>query len=148
VGGRAQLPAYREVAGDLRLTYSQFQELETFARFGTRLDERTRQTLVHGRRIREVLLQDRFAPLSPAQQLAVLLAATRGLLDPVPLEQMATAQEALLAALEARPDLADDLLGAGDAEPRGLESLLAVLREALAPFAAAEASGATGSDEA
>ncbi len=150
VGGRAQLPAYREVAGDLRLTYSQFQELETFARFGTRLDERTRQTLVHGRRIREVLLQDRFAPLSPAQQLAVLLAATRGLLDPVPLEQMAAAQEALLAALEARPDLADDLLGAGDAKPRGLESLLALLREALAPFAAtaAEASGATGSEEA
>ena len=55
VGGKAQIPAYRQVAGDLRLSYTQFQELEAFARFGTRLDDRTRATLEHGRRVREAL---------------------------------------------------------------------------------------------
>jgi F-type H+/Na+-transporting ATPase subunit alpha len=57
VGGKAQLPAYRAVAGDLRLSYSQFEDLEAFSRFGTRLDDRTRQTLERGRRVREVLKQ-------------------------------------------------------------------------------------------
>jgi len=145
VGGRAQQPAYREVAGDLRLSYSQFQELETFARFGTRLDERTRQTLVHGRRIREVLLQDRFAPLTPAEQVMVLLAATRGLLDPVPLAQVAAAQTALLGVLRNRPELVATVLQAGG-EPHRLEVLLAAAREAVGPFLA-QSSPADGASE-
>ena len=57
VGGAAQRAAYRTVAGDLKLSYSQFLELETFARFGTRLDEPTRRVIEHGRRIRECLKQ-------------------------------------------------------------------------------------------
>ncbi len=68
VGGRAQPKAYRKVSGDLRLTYSQFQELEAFARFGTRLDQDTRNRIEHGLRVRELLKQDRFSPLSAAQQ--------------------------------------------------------------------------------
>ena len=48
VGGKAQLPAFRAVAGDLRLAYAQFEELETFARFGTRLDDETRRSLERG----------------------------------------------------------------------------------------------------
>ena len=55
VGGKAQLAAYRAVAGDLRLSYSQFQELEAFSRFGTRMDERTRQLLERGYRVRQGL---------------------------------------------------------------------------------------------
>ena len=62
VGGKAQIQAYRQVAGDLRLSYTQFQELESFARFGTRLDERTKKTLEHGRRVREALKQNQFSP--------------------------------------------------------------------------------------
>ena len=80
VGGKAQLPAYRAVAGDLRLSYSQFQELEAFSRFGTRLDERTRKTLEHGYRVREVLKQSQFDPMPVAHQIVVLLAVTQGLL--------------------------------------------------------------------
>lgn len=145
VGGRAQQPAYREVAGDLRLSYSQFQELEAFARFGTRLDEATRQTLVHGRRIRAVLLQDRFAALTPAEQVMVLLAATRRLLDPVALEQVEAAQAALVEAIRRRPDVAETLLQAG-AEAQRLEAVLAVARDVIAPFVdeAAPAGGAPG----
>ena len=62
------MPAYRAVAGDLRLTYSQFQELEAFSRFGTRLDERTRKTLEHGYRVREVLKQAQFDPMPVASR--------------------------------------------------------------------------------
>ena len=95
VGGKAQLPAYRAVAGDLRLSYSQFQELEAFSRFGTRLDERTRKTLEHGYRVREVLKQAQFDPMPVAHQIAVLLAVTQGLFDDIPLELVATAEKAI-----------------------------------------------------
>ncbi len=89
VGGKAQLPAYRAVAGDLRLFYSQFEELEVFSRFGSRIDERTRQTLARGRAVREALKQPQYDPLSPTEQIAVLLAATEGLFDNVPPEKIA-----------------------------------------------------------
>ena len=81
VGGKAQLPAYRAVAGDLRLFYSQFEELEVFSRFGSRLDERTRQTLARGRAVREALKQPQFDPLPASEQIAILVAATAGLFD-------------------------------------------------------------------
>ncbi len=95
VGGKAQLPAYREVAGDLRLTYSQFQELEAFSRFGTRLDEGTRKTLEHGYRVREVLKQAQFDPMPVAHQIAVLLAVTQGLLDDIPLGRVPAVEKAV-----------------------------------------------------
>lgn len=81
VGGKAQLPAYRAVAGDLRLFYSQFEELEVFSRFGSRLDEHTRTTLARGRAVREALKQPQYDPLPVSTQIAVLMAATAGLFD-------------------------------------------------------------------
>ncbi len=86
VGGKTQLSAYRAVAGDLRLSYSQFQEVEVFARFGTQLDEQTRKTLTRGRRVREILKQPQSQPLQVAEQIAVLLAVTSGVFDSVSLE--------------------------------------------------------------
>ena len=62
VGGKAQRAAYRAVAGDLKLAYAQFEELETFARFGARLDDDTRKIIEHGRRIRACLKQPEFGP--------------------------------------------------------------------------------------
>jgi F-type H+-transporting ATPase subunit alpha len=91
VGGKAQLPAYRRVVGDLRLFYSQFEELEIFSRFGSRLDEHTKQTLARGRAVREALKQPQFDPLSATEQIVVLLAATEGLLDNVPPDRIAQA---------------------------------------------------------
>ncbi len=93
VGGRTQLPAYREVAGDLRLSYSQYKELETFARFGTRLDEETRHTLERGRRVREVLKQPQYKPIPVGEQMALLLAVSEGLLDSVPLAKIEEAKD-------------------------------------------------------
>ena len=95
VGGKAQRAAYRAVAGDLKLAYAQFEELETFARFGARLDENTRKIIEHGRRIRACLKQPEFAPVSVAAQIAVLLALTAELFDRVPLDQMTAAERVL-----------------------------------------------------
>ena len=80
VGGKAQRAAYRAVAGDLKLAYAQFEELETFSQFGARVDENTRKIIEHGRRIRASLKQREFAPVSVPVQITVLLALTRGAL--------------------------------------------------------------------
>jgi F-type H+/Na+-transporting ATPase subunit alpha len=99
VGGKTQLPAYRAVAGDLGLSYAQFEELETFARFGTRLDEDTRRTIARGERVREVLKQPQYQPVPVAEQIAVFLAVTQGYLDELSLEQIGPAEEAIRVAI-------------------------------------------------
>jgi F-type H+-transporting ATPase subunit alpha len=98
VGGKAQRAAYRAVAGDLKLAYAQFEELETFARFGARLDDDTRRIIEHGRRIRACLKQPEFTPVSVPAQIAVLLALTANLFDNVPLDQMTAAENAVIEA--------------------------------------------------
>ncbi len=95
VGGKAQWAAYRAVAGDLKLAYAQFEELETFARFGARLDEDTRKIIEHGRRIRACLKQPELSPLSVPAQIAVLLALTLKLFDDVTLDRMTDAGHAV-----------------------------------------------------
>lgn len=95
VGGKTQLPAYRAVAGDLRLAYSQFQELESFARFATRLDDESRATIARGQRVREVLKQAEGQPLAVTEQIAMLKAVTEGLFDDLQLKQIETAQQVI-----------------------------------------------------
>ncbi len=95
VGGKAQRAAYRAVAGDLKLAYAQFEELETFARFGARLDEDTRKIIEHGQRIRACLKQSEFNPVSVPGQIAVLLALTAELFDAVPMDRMKDAERAV-----------------------------------------------------
>lgn len=92
VGGKTQLPAYRTVTGDLRLSYAQFEELEMFARFGTRLDEKTRETIERGRRVRKVLTQPELKPLTIPEQIAVLLAVTGGLFDNIEVDDIPKAE--------------------------------------------------------
>src|SRR5690606_34505822 len=111
VGGKAQLPCYRAVAGELRLSYSQFEELEVFSRFGTRLDEDTVAMLDRGRRVREVLKQPQYKPLPAPEQVAVLLAASESLLNAIPLERIAEAEQAIRKAVVAElPDLTERMV--------------------------------------
>jgi F-type H+-transporting ATPase subunit alpha len=95
VGGKTQLPAYRAVAGDLRLAYSQFEELETFSRFATRLDDETRRLIERGRRVRAVLAQPEHQSMPPAEQIAILHAVNRGLFDGVALEDVPASERAI-----------------------------------------------------
>lgn len=81
VGGKAQSRAFRSVAGNLRVTLSQFEELEDFARFGTRLDDATRARLIRGAAVRASLRQAERDPMPAIEQLAVLVAAMEGQFD-------------------------------------------------------------------
>ncbi|MCQ8104953.1 F0F1 ATP synthase subunit alpha [Methylomonas sp. SURF-2] len=137
VGGKAQLPAYRLVAGVLKLYYAQFEELEMFARFGTRLDKSTRQILDRGQRVREILKQPERAALSPFEQILVLLAVTEGLFDAVPLHDVAQAELMLravatrqLAALGQRVQRGETLTGDDRAALLGAAQQALATREA------------------
>ncbi len=135
VGGKAQRAAYRAVAGDLKLAYAQFEELETFARFGARLDENTRRIIEHGRRIRSCLRQPEFAPVSVPAQIAVLLALTANLFDAVPLERMADAEQAVREAAAAIPaEVCARFETAAELNEDDRKAIIEIARNALAPF--------------
>lgn len=111
VGGKTQLPAYRAVAGSLRLSYSQFEELEAFSRFSTRIDEATRATLARGRRVREILKQPQYETLSVPQQIAPLLAVTEGHLDQIDFMNMRSVEEIIRSeVVSAVPDVCERIL--------------------------------------
>ena len=132
VGGNSQLPAYRDVVGDLRLSFSQFEELEAFARFGTKIDENTRKTLEHGRRIREVLKQPQYEPVPAPEQIAVLLAATAGILDDIPLEEISSAKKKIGKALrEQMPELYQRISSAEKLRPEDREMFLNASKNVL-----------------
>jgi F-type H+/Na+-transporting ATPase subunit alpha len=95
VGGKTQAPVLKAVSESLRLEYAQFLELEIFTRFGTLVDERTRKVIEHGRRIRAVLGQRQFAPLSLGEEVALLCALSDGVLDSVPLDRIGAFRSAL-----------------------------------------------------
>ncbi|WP_347986554.1 alternate F1F0 ATPase, F1 subunit alpha [Methylomonas sp. AM2-LC] len=103
VGGKAQRGTYRAVAGDLKLAYAQFEELEAFARFGARLDDDTRKVIAHGQRIRACLKQLECSPVAVPEQIVILLALTAGLFDPVSIEQMNAAEFAVQQAVAKIP---------------------------------------------
>lgn len=135
VGGKAQREAYRVVTGDLKLAYAQFEELETFARFGARLDEDTRRNIEHGRRIRACLKQSEFAPMSLPQQIAVLLALTSGLFDPVPIEQMTDAKLDVQDAAEKIPaEVRARFETAAELSAEDCQTIVEIARVALARF--------------
>jgi len=135
VGGKAQRAAYRAVAGDLKLAYAQFEELETFARFGARLDEDTRTIIEHGRRIRACLKQSEFAPASVPTQIAVLLALTAELFDRVPLDQMTDAEHAVhQAATNIPADVCARLETATELNAEDRKTIIDIARRALARF--------------
>lgn len=93
VGGKAQNRSLRAVSGNLRVTLAQFEELEDFARFGTRLDDGVRARLARGAAVRTALRQAERDPQSTLEQLTVLVAAIAGLFDALPEEQAVAAMQ-------------------------------------------------------
>jgi F-type H+-transporting ATPase subunit alpha len=146
VGGKAQRAAYRAVAGDLKLAYAQFEELETFARFGASLDDNTRKNIEHGRRIRSCLKQSEFAPVSVPVQMTILLALTARLFDRIPMDKMKDAEQAvsnaasnLPAEMCARFETAENL---SDADRDAIVEIARQSLEALLPKPEKESSEA------
>jgi len=135
VGGKAQWSAYRAVAGDLKLAYAQFEELETFARFGARLDENTRKIIEHGRRIRACLKQAEFSAVSVPAQITILLALTAKLFDLVPMEKMKDAQQAVLkAAMNIPKDICARFETAEKLSDEDRKSIIEIARKVLIDF--------------
>ncbi len=145
VGGKAQLSAYRAVAGDLRLNYSQFEELESFARFGTQLDEDTRRKLTRGRRVREVLKQREHQHLRVPEQIAELLAANEGLFDTIELKDIGPALKTVRhAVLQELPDLCQRIEDGEKLETEDRKVLIETMREALSAGEDAVSGGSRG----
>ena len=88
VGGNAQIKAMKKVAGTLKLIYSQYRELQSFAQFGSDLDADTKSRLAQGARIVEVLKQNNSAPVAVEKQVAILYAVTKGILGRVEVEDV------------------------------------------------------------
>lgn len=132
VGGKVQLPAFRTVAGNLRLMYAQFEELETFARFGTQLDAETQRKLNRGLRVREVLKQREHDHMDAPEQIAALLAATDGLFDKIEPDAVAEAEKTVRKVVrEEVPGICDKISGGHKLEDIDRETLIEVMREAL-----------------
>ncbi|WP_025039989.1 alternate F1F0 ATPase, F1 subunit alpha [Nitrosospira briensis] len=135
VGGKAQRPAYRAVIGDLKLDYAQFEELETFARFGARLDKATLGIIEHGRRIRACLRQPESAPVSMIEQIGLLLALTARLFDDVPPDRMADAERTVREAAANMPaEVRARIETAKNLSDEDRESITQSLSRALAGF--------------
>ena len=88
VGGNAQIKAMKKVAGTLKLVYSQYRELQSFAQFGSDLDADTKARLAQGARIVEVLKQGRSTPVPVEKQVAILYAVVNGILTQVEVEDI------------------------------------------------------------
>jgi F-type H+-transporting ATPase subunit alpha len=102
VGGSAQIKAMKKVAGTLRLDLAQYRELAAFAAFGSDLDEATKRQLSRGERLVELLKQDQYSPADVIDQVLVILAATKGILDVVPTAKVRTAEKEILEFMHSR----------------------------------------------
>ncbi len=134
VGDKAQLPAYSSIA-NLKLEYAQFEELETFARFGTRLDENTKKTIEHGKRIRECLKQPELQQMPAAEQIVILLVLKNGLFDTIPLEKIQDAEDALLKNFKDFPDeLIKRLYSNAKLNDQDSKTILQIAAKTLSPL--------------
>ena len=110
VGGAAQTPAMKKVAGTLRLDLAQYRELAAFAQFGSDLDKSSQAQLARGKRLVELLKQKQYAPIPVEKQIAIVYAGTSGVLDDLPVEQVREFEEELYKFLDnSKPAILDSL---------------------------------------
>ncbi len=129
VGGSAQLKAMKKVSGELKLLYSQYRELQSFAQFGSDLDADTKARLALGERIVEVLKQGRNAPVRVGCQVAIVYAAIKGYLDSVPVSKVHEYEHNLFLKLENEKGEWLKRIEAGHYDDADEEELKAILSE-------------------
>ncbi len=88
VGGNAQIKSMKKVSGTLKLDQAQFRELEAFSKFGSDLDPTTKRVIERGKRNQEILKQPQYSPVSVEQQVAIIVASTKGFIDKVPVNKV------------------------------------------------------------
>ena len=135
VGGDAQIKAMKKVAGSLKLLYSQYRELQSFAQFGSDLDADTKQRLALGERIVAVLKQKNNSPKEVAQQVCIIYAVTKGYLTNIPVEQIPEFEKRLEEHMDNRhSDVLEAIRSTGKLEPKTEEALKSALEELVAQF--------------
>ena len=135
VGGDAQIKAMKKVAGSLKLLYSQYRELQSFAQFGSDLDADTKQRLALGERIVAVLKQKNNSPKEVAQQVCIIYAVTKGYLTSIPVDQIPEFEKRLEEHMEnLHSDVPEAIRSTGKLEPETEEALKKALEELVAQF--------------
>lgn len=141
VGGDAQIPAMKEVAGTLRLDLSQYRELEAFAQFGSDLDEATRAKLNRGERIVEVLKQPQYSPMAVEDQIIIIYTAVNGYLDDIPLDNIERFEEEFLGYIDSNyQEVKKTLIESGKLEEDLEEKIKVVIKEFKDTFTVKEKS--------
>ena len=135
VGGDAQIKAMKKVAGSLKLLYSQYRELQSFAQFGSDLDADTKQRLALGERIVAVLKQKNSNPKEVAQQVCIIYAVTKGYLTDIAVDQVPEFEKRLEEHMEnLHPDVLEAIRSTGKLETETEEALKKALDELVAQF--------------
>ena len=135
VGGNAQIKAMKKVSGSLKLLYSQYRELQSFAQFGSDLDADTKARLSLGERIVAVLKQTNNAPVEVEHQVCILYAVTNGYLNEVAVDRIAEFELQLRELMNNRYDtVLQSIKTSGKLEESAEESLKAALNELLVQF--------------
>ncbi len=135
VGGDAQIKAMKKVAGSLKLLYSQYRELQSFAQFGSDLDADTKARLALGERIVQVLKQKNEAPVDVAKQVCIIYAVVHGHLNDIPVERLTDFEVRLYEFMDNRhSDVLEAISTTGKLEKETEDSLKAALEELKAEF--------------
>ena len=134
VGGNAQIKAMKKVAGTLKLAYSQYRELQSFAQFGSDLDADTKRRLAQGERIVEVLKQNRSCPIAVENQVAIIYAVTKNFLDDIAVSDISEFEGELYEYLDANPDILAEIRekgSLGDETTSKLEEAIGTVKAAF-----------------
>ena len=138
VGGAAQIKAMKKVSGSLKLTYSQYRELQAFSQFGSDLDKDTKERLALGERVVEVLKQDRNSPVAVENQVVIIYAVTHNYLKDVPVDKIGEFQTELFDYVDnSYPDIISSIKETKDLTKENEEALKAALDEFVKKFTAA-----------
>lgn len=131
VGSAAQIKAMKQVAGKVKLELAQYAELEAFSQFASDLDKATQQQLARGERLRELLKQPQYSPLSVAEQVAIIYAGINGHLDDVPVDKVTTFTKGIREYLKtSKPKFAELI----KSEKKLTDEAETILKEAITEF--------------
>ena len=131
VGGKAQIPAMKKVAGGLRLDLAAFRELEAFSQLGTELDKATQMQLDRGNRMVELLKQPQYQPMQAIDQVMSIFAGSEGFLDDIPVREVPKFEKAFLSFIR---DQKPEIRAALDRQKKLTDQIAADLKAALSEF--------------
>ena len=134
VGGAAQIKSMKKVAGTLKLDQAQFRELEAFAKFGSDLDAVTMMTIERGKRNQEVLKQQQYQPMKVGEQVAIVYASTKGLIDKVPANRVNEFEKEFLMLMNSQHPKVLDALGQGKLEKEDTDVITSVADDVARSF--------------